>query len=120
MSIFANFLLSHFEFLSSRRNGVAYVRKNYTVDQYPSELRSKVYLMKHFERYMLDRLLGDTDHQWEDLERTSDLVFVHKYLRMTNVLLFKLSHDVLQVQSTPSPIRCSALTHICLFVVQLL
>lgn len=89
---------SHFEFLSSRQNGVAYVRKNYTVDQYPSELRSKVYLMKHFERYMLDRLLGDADHQWEDIERTSDLVFVHKYLRMTNVLLFKLSHDVLQVR----------------------
>jgi len=45
---------------------------------------------------MLDRLLGDSDHQWEDLERTSDLPFVHKYLRMTNVLLFKLSHDILQ------------------------
>lgn len=76
---------------------MAYVRKNYTVDEYPGDLRSKVYLLRHFERYMLDRLLGDTDHQFEEVERTSELPFVHKYLRMTNVLLFKLSHDILQV-----------------------
>ncbi|KAF8317702.1 Pkinase-domain-containing protein [Clavulina sp. PMI_390] len=86
----------HFDYLSSRRNGAAYVRKNYTIDDHPSELKSKVYLLRHFERYMLDRLLGESEHQVEDAHKTSELPFVHKYLRMTNVLLFKLSHDVLQ------------------------
>ncbi|KAF9517451.1 hypothetical protein BS47DRAFT_1326163 [Hydnum rufescens UP504] len=86
----------HFEFLSSRRQGAAYVRKNYTVKDHPPDLKSKVYLLKHFERYMLDRLFGEHEYTWEDVGRTSDLVFVHKYLRMKHVILFKLSHDVLQ------------------------
>lgn len=88
---------SHFEFLSSRRQGAAYVRKNYTVKDHPPDLKSKVYLLKHFERYMLDRLFGEHEYTWDDVDRTSDLVFVHKYLRMKHVILFKLSHDVLQV-----------------------
>ncbi len=46
---------------------------------------------------MLDKLCAEHNYTWEDTKRTSDLVFVHKYLRMKHVIVFKLSHDVLQV-----------------------
>ena len=50
------FWCRHFDYITSRRQGTVYVRKSYTVDTYPEELKSKVYLLKHFERYIMDRL----------------------------------------------------------------
>ncbi|EJF58353.1 Pkinase-domain-containing protein [Dichomitus squalens LYAD-421 SS1] len=86
----------HFDYVSSRRQGAVYVRKNYTVAEYPEELKNKVYLLKHFERYIMDRLYGDYDYTFEDIERTKGMDFVQKYLRMKHVIVFKMSHDVLQ------------------------
>ncbi|KAI0703486.1 Pkinase-domain-containing protein [Cytidiella melzeri] len=86
----------HFDYISSRRQGSVYVRKNYTVSEYPEELKSKVYLLKHFERYIMDRLYGDYDYTYEDQDRTKGMDFVQKYLRMKHVIVFKMSHDVLQ------------------------
>jgi len=74
-----------------------YVRKCYTVEKFPDELKSKVYLLKHFERYIMDRLWGKQDFTFEDVERTKGMDWVQKYLRMKHVIVFKLSHDVLQV-----------------------
>ena len=87
----------HFDYISSRRQGTVYVRKNYTVDVYPDELKSKVYLLKHFERYIMDRLYGEYDYTFEDANRTKGMDFVQKYLRMKHVIVFKMSHDSLQV-----------------------
>ncbi|KAI1789263.1 Pkinase-domain-containing protein [Ganoderma leucocontextum] len=86
----------HFDYVSSRRQGAVYVRKNYTVSEYPEELKNKVYLLKHFERYIMDRLYGDYDYTYEDQERTKGMDFVQKYLRMKHVIVFKMSHDALQ------------------------
>ncbi|CDO68443.1 hypothetical protein BN946_scf184704.g6 [Trametes cinnabarina] len=86
----------HFDYVSSRQQGAVYVRKNHTVAEYPEDLKSKVYLLKHFERYIMDRLYGEYDWTFEDHERTKGMVFVQKYLRMKQVIVFKLSHDVLQ------------------------
>ncbi|EIN08263.1 Pkinase-domain-containing protein [Punctularia strigosozonata HHB-11173 SS5] len=86
----------HLDYISSRRQGTVYVRKNYTVSVYPEELKSKVYLLKHFERYIMDRLYGDYDYTFEDVERTKGMDFVQKYLRMKHVIVFKMSHDSLQ------------------------
>ncbi|KAI0367402.1 Pkinase-domain-containing protein [Pilatotrama ljubarskyi] len=86
----------HFDYVSSRRQGAVYVRKNHTVAEYPEELKNKVYLLKHFERYIMDRLYGEYDWTFEDFERTKGMEFVQKYLRMKHVIVFKLSHDVLQ------------------------
>ncbi|KAI0641308.1 Pkinase-domain-containing protein [Trametes meyenii] len=86
----------HFDFVSSRRKGAVYVRKNHTVADYPEELKSKVYLLKHFEKYIMDRLYGEYDWTFEDLDRAKGMEFVQKYLRMKHVIVFKLSHDVLQ------------------------
>ncbi|KAI0628078.1 kinase-like domain-containing protein [Trametes polyzona] len=86
----------HFDFVSSRLKGAVYVRKNYTVADYPEDLKSKVYLLKHFERYIMDRLHGEYEWTFQDMERTKGMEFVQKYLRIQHVIVFKLSHDVLQ------------------------
>jgi hypothetical protein len=77
---------------------MVYVRKNYTVGDYPDELKSKVYLLKHFEGYIMGKLYGDYEYTFLDLQRTKGMQFVQKYLRMKHVIVFKLSHDVLQVR----------------------
>ena len=50
----------------------------------------------------MDRLYGDYEYTFEDVDRTKGMDFVQKYLRMKHVIVFKMSHDVLQVTSTPS------------------
>ena len=92
------FWCSHFDYITSRRQGTVYVRKSYTVEMYPEELKSKVYLLKHFERYIMDRLYGEYDYTFEDVGREKGMEWVQKYLRMKHVIVFKLSHDVLQVK----------------------
>lgn len=90
-------LYSNLDYISSRRGGTIYVRKNHTMRDHPEELKSKVYLLRHFEKYMMERLYGDPEYAFEDLERTKGLDFVQKYLRMKHVIVFKMSHDILQV-----------------------
>ncbi|KAF8679737.1 Serine threonine-protein kinase [Rhizoctonia solani] len=84
------------DYISSRRNGTIYVRKNYTMREHPEDLKSKVYLLRHFEKYMMERLYGDPEYAFEDVERTKGMDFVQKYLRMKHVIVFKMSHEVLQ------------------------
>ena len=74
-----------------------YVRKNHTVTDFPVELKSKVYLLKHFEQYIMEKLYGDYDYTFQDTDRSKGMDFVQKYLRMKHVIVFKMSHDVLQV-----------------------
>jgi cell cycle serine/threonine-protein kinase CDC5/MSD2 len=83
--------------VTSRRSGTVYVRKSHTVDNYTEDLKSKVYLLKHFERYIMDRLYGDYPWCYEDVGREKGMDFVQKYLRMKHVIVFKMSHDCLQV-----------------------
>ncbi|KAF7426061.1 Cell cycle serine/threonine-protein kinase cdc5/MSD2 [Pleurotus ostreatus] len=86
----------HFDYISARHGGSVYVRKSHTVDEYPEELKSKVYLLKHFERYIMERLYSENDYTWQATERTKGMDWVQKYLRMKHVIVFKMSHDVLQ------------------------
>ncbi|KAH9008351.1 kinase-like domain-containing protein [Lactarius pseudohatsudake] len=76
----------HFDYISPRRQGTVYVRKNYTVADYPEELKNKVYPLKRFE-----------GTSW--------------YLRMKHVIVFKLSHDVLQVRATNVTIQFNFYDH---------
>lgn len=91
----------HFDYITSRRQGSIYVRKSYSVETYPEELKSKVYLLKHFESYIMERLYGDYEYTFEDKKRGKGMEWVQKYLRMKHVIVFKLSHDVLQVSLRP-------------------
>lgn len=45
----------------------------------------------------MDRLYGDYSWCFEDVGREKGMDFVQKYLRMKYVIVFKLSHDCLQV-----------------------
>ena len=78
------------------------MRKSHNVSDYPEDLKSKIYLIKHFERYMMDRLYGEYDYTYQDLGRSKGMDFVQKYLRMKHVMVFKMSHDVLQVSASSS------------------
>ncbi|KAJ7276187.1 kinase-like domain-containing protein [Mycena haematopus] len=69
---------------------------SHTVSTYPSSLKSKVYLLKHFERYIMDRLYGEYPYTYENLERTKGMDWVVKYLRMKHVIVFLMSHGAIQ------------------------
>jgi cell cycle serine/threonine-protein kinase CDC5/MSD2 len=47
----------------------------------------------------MGRLYGEYDYTFEDTERTKGMAWVQKYTRMKHVVVFKMSHDVLQVFS---------------------
>ncbi|KAH9848815.1 Pkinase-domain-containing protein [Lenzites betulinus] len=87
----------HFDYITPRHKGAVYVRKFYTVADFPQELRGKVGLLKAFEKYLMGRLYTECSWTFNDLERTKGLDFVQKYLRIEKkAIVFKLSHDVLQ------------------------
>ncbi len=84
---------------------MAAIRKNYVIDDadFPDEQKTKLYLLRHFEAYMAERLHGEHSFCWEDNERRRGMDMVQKYFRMKNVIVFKLSNDVIQVNLKP---RC--------------
>jgi hypothetical protein len=90
---------SHFDHIHPAEKGVSTheLRNNYPVNTYPRDLENKVFLLRNFENYMLDRLFGDQDYTFVDRELTRGMVFIQRYLRMKHVILFRLSNDVLQV-----------------------
>lgn len=73
-------------------------RETYNVDRTPRELRNKLFLVRHFETYMVERLLRQEDYVYSDVEKESGMVYVTKFLRMKHVIVFRLSNDVLQVR----------------------
>jgi cell cycle serine/threonine-protein kinase CDC5/MSD2 len=89
----------HVDYVCSRRQGSIFVRDHFTVDQYPEEAKPKVYLLRHFESYMMSRLSHDNGFTFQDLDRTKGMDFVQMYLRMKHVILFQLSNGVFQVRT---------------------
>ncbi|WRT63607.1 uncharacterized protein IL334_000530 [Kwoniella shivajii] len=71
-------------------------RRSHGIETYPVDLKNKVYLLKHFESYMLDKLFGEQPYTYDDRHLKTGMVFIVKYLRMKHVILFRLSNDVLQ------------------------
>ncbi|KAF8630974.1 hypothetical protein AX15_002697 [Amanita polypyramis BW_CC] len=94
----------HFDYISTRKvqtapSGISapvYIRKSYTITQHPDDLKNKAYLLRQFEKYIMDRLYGDYDWTFQDTERSRGMEWVVKYLRMQNIIVFRLSNDVLQ------------------------
>ena len=76
-----------------------YVRKNHSAEDVPEELAEKMYLLNHFESYIMNRLYGDYDYTYEDYRKSTGMDFVQKYLRMKHVVVFMMSSDVIQVCS---------------------
>lgn len=84
---------SHADYIDERQR-----RRNFAMDAPPSGLTNKVFLLHKFENYMLSRLCGQYGYTWVDEARTTDLVYIEKYLRTKNVILFRLSNGILQVR----------------------
>jgi len=87
-----------------------YVRKNHSADDAPEELAEKMYLLNHFESYIMNRLYGDYDYTYEDYRKSTGMDFVQKYLRMKHVVVFMMSSDVIQVCSILAISAGSSLT----------
>ncbi|KAL1746761.1 kinase-like domain-containing protein [Schizophyllum fasciatum] len=88
----------HYDYITTRHAGQYYVRKSFSVNDPPQDkdMKAKVYLLKHFEQYIMGRLYGAYDYTFEDVDRTTGMEWVRQYLRMKQVIVFKLSHDVIQ------------------------
>ncbi|KAI9569840.1 hypothetical protein HD554DRAFT_2037836 [Boletus coccyginus] len=76
--------------------GIIYRRKSYPVSEFTQDLKNKMFLLKHFERSIVDRLYGDYECMFENLDWTRGMDPVQKYLRTKLVIVFKMSHEVLQ------------------------
>ncbi|CDZ97711.1 pkinase-domain-containing protein [Phaffia rhodozyma] len=90
----------HFDYISShnkqQQRSSILVRRNYTLTTFPEELTTKIYLLKHFQGFMQERLYNEKPYCFLDEAKVKGMDFVQRYLRMKHVIVFKLSHDVLQ------------------------
>ncbi|KAL7418900.1 Cell cycle serine/threonine-protein kinase cdc5/MSD2 [Cryptotrichosporon argae] len=87
---------THVDYIAPNADGAQYERRNYAADAQPRELTSKLFLVRHFDKYMAERLVGKWDYQRTDAALVRGMVFVMRYLRMKHVIVFRLSNDVLQ------------------------
>ncbi|SPO26424.1 related to CDC5 - Serine/threonine-protein kinase [Ustilago trichophora] len=64
----------------------------------PKELQSRVRVMKYFEKEIMDRLYGaDSPLTFSDIDRTSGMVFVHKWYKTKDAIVFRLSNGTVQL-----------------------
>ncbi|SNX85011.1 related to CDC5 - Serine/threonine-protein kinase [Melanopsichium pennsylvanicum] len=64
----------------------------------PKELHSRVRVMKYFEKEIMDRLYGaDSPLTFSDTARTSGMVFVHKWYKTKDAIIFRLSNGTVQL-----------------------
>ncbi|KAI9349590.1 kinase-like domain-containing protein [Obelidium mucronatum] len=91
---------NHFEYLyyEAGTDGSRMHRKPHTMSTYPSDLQKKVTLLKHFGSYMQDNLFqGVEGANGVATPKTSDLIFLTKYLRTRHGVIFRLSNQVVQI-----------------------
>jgi polo-like kinase 1 len=87
----------HFDHIAPDADRTHEHRRNYPIGTYPADLKTRVYLLHQFEKYMLDRLVGNHQYTYVDEDKTRGMVYIEKYLRMKHVILFRLSNGLLQV-----------------------
>uniref|UniRef100_V5EQ41 Serine/threonine-protein kinase n=2 Tax=Kalmanozyma brasiliensis (strain GHG001) TaxID=1365824 RepID=V5EQ41_KALBG len=64
----------------------------------PTELTSRVRVMKYFEKEIMDRLYGaDSPLTWQDTDRTTGMTFVHKWYKTKDAIVFRLSNGTVQL-----------------------
>ncbi|KAL1412064.1 Cell cycle serine/threonine-protein kinase cdc5/MSD2 [Vanrija albida] len=86
----------HVEYLGPPSEGRVQERRNFEVESYPSEVKTKVFLLHHFENYMLGKLLSEQPYTYVDSKLNKGMVYIERYLRMKHVILFRLSNRILQ------------------------
>lgn len=88
----------HVEYLGPPTDSRVQERRNFEAESYPSELKTKVFLLHHFENYMLGKLLSEQPYTYVDTKLNKGMVYIERYLRMKHVILFRLSNRILQVR----------------------
>ena len=89
------------DYIGSRSATDSPERTYCTLRSYGEGMKGKILLLKHFERYIMDKLYGDYDFTFEDVDRTRGMDYVQRYFRMKHVNVFVLSSGVLQVRIRP-------------------
>ncbi|THV04760.1 Pkinase-domain-containing protein [Dendrothele bispora CBS 962.96] len=85
----------HCDYVTTRKNGSLDVCKSYKVDEAPEDIMKKVRVLKHTKGYIMEHLYNHFDYCFEG-KRTKGMICVQKYLRLKQVLVFQLSHNVAQ------------------------
>ncbi|ORY30724.1 Pkinase-domain-containing protein [Rhizoclosmatium globosum] len=89
----------HIEYLyyESGAEGTRMHRRPYTMTTYPTDLQKKVTLLKHFAGYMQEKLYQNVKEDIHTSPRTSDLIFLTKYLKTKHGVVFRLSNQIVQI-----------------------
>ena len=99
----------HFQYLERRKTEddkrVELIVGNHTLNQYPTELKKKVTLLKHFHSYLVEqqKKAGYPEERDPFAETSASpslspkVVYVKKWVRTKHALLFRLSDQTIQV-----------------------
>jgi hypothetical protein len=68
--------------------------------------QERLYLLSHFEQYMLNKLNGMTEYNYKDEQLRTGMVFLTKYWRMKQVIAFRLCNESFQVSESSMLIIC--------------
>ena len=94
--------------MQPRKSSSTLVRKNMRLSNHSEDVKNKVYLLKHFEKYMMSKLYGDYDYTFVDATRTTGMSFVQRYFRTKHGMVFLFSHDTIQVRRVAFSVCCKA------------
>lgn len=89
-----------FAYVERRRHtarGSEHLARYFDVDRYPSELKKKVTLLKHFDAYLQDQERAAPRPRAAARVADEDLVFLKKWVRTRHAILFRLSNRTVQV-----------------------
>ena len=104
----------HFDYLERRPSDKQDIMTSHTLTEYPKELQKKVTLLQHFRSYLEgdtkptsasggDTATGGSSAQPEEdagdipKRRTTDPVYVKKWMRTKYAIMFRLSNKIVQV-----------------------
>jgi polo-like kinase 1 len=92
---------SAFEYIERRSSsGRGGQTKQFTLNNYPSDLEKKVTLLKHFQQYLKQKADADPSTVFTPSDTGSsegEMVYVKKWLRTRHAILFRLSNRTVQV-----------------------
>ncbi|KAJ9113209.1 hypothetical protein QFC22_006048 [Naganishia vaughanmartiniae] len=89
--------IDHIKPPPSNSSGQA-LRTNYSMSKVPDDehFQERLYLLSHFEQYMMNKLNGMTEYNYQDTQLRTGMVFLTRYWRMKHVIAFRLSNDTFQ------------------------
>jgi len=89
----------HFNYYMRTKSDNQDIEKQYTMAEFPQELKKKVVLLKRFHCYLENHAkICETTPSSEPKERkVKDVVYVKKWIKTKHAMMFRLSNRVIQV-----------------------